>query len=105
MTAYATERALLAFDAIWREVEGDLRRASMMGRPSLNRGRRMVACLDGDGLAIRLGRDSRPFAEALALPGAQLFTPGRSERTFRDWVHLPVAHADRWPEFLAASVI
>ena len=34
--------------------------------------------------------------EALALEGAHLFDPGGNDRPFKQWVVVPVAHAERW---------
>ena len=80
------------------------RRAKMMGRPMLALGSKMFACLEGDRLAFRLGRDTPEFAAALALPGAQLFSPGASNRVFKDWVALPIARADDWERFAVAAL-
>jgi hypothetical protein len=48
-------------------------------------------------LAFRLGAGTDAHAEALALPGAELFDPSGKGRPFKDWVSVPVAHAGRWP--------
>lgn len=99
MGRFATEAAEAAFAALAERFEGELTRGVMMGRRILKRDGRMIACVDGDGLGIRLGAGSGAFTAAMALPGAALFGPGRSAG-FRDWVSLPVALADRWDEFV-----
>ena len=56
-------------------------RAQMMGRPILKVGSTMFAAhVGGDRLAVKLGRDTAAFAEALALPGAAVWSPGDGGR-------------------------
>ncbi len=76
------------------------RRAQMMGRPILKVGSTMFAAhVAGDRLAVKLGRDSAEHAEALALPGATVWSPGDSGRLFHDWVALPPEQEDHWMRF------
>jgi len=75
-------------------------RAQMMGRPILKAGSTMFAAhIGGDRLAVKLGRDSPEHAEALALPGATVWSPGDSGRLFYDWVALPASAEDDWMRF------
>ena len=75
-------------------------RAQMMGRPILKVGSTMFAAHIGDDrLAVKLGRDSAEHAEALALPGATVWSPGDSGRLFYDWVALPASAEDDWMRF------
>ena len=75
-------------------------RAQMMGRPILKVGSTMFAAhVGGDRLALKLGRDTDTFAEALALPGATVWSPGDSGRVFKDWVALPPTLEDEWMRF------
>ena len=75
-------------------------RAQMMGRPILKVGSTMFAAhVGGDRLAVKLGRDTASFAEALALPGAAVWSPGDSGRLFHDWVALPSSLEDEWMRF------
>ena len=75
-------------------------RAQMMGRPILKVGSTMFAAhVGGDRLAVKLGRDSAEHAEALALPGATVWSPGDSGRLFYDWVALPASAEDEWMRF------
>ncbi|WP_421735018.1 hypothetical protein [Cellulomonas sp.] len=75
-------------------------RAQMMGRPILKVGSTMFAAhIGGDRLAVKLGRDSAEHAEALALPGAAVWSPGDSGRLFYDWVALPASAEDHWMRF------
>ncbi|MFN8514369.1 MAG: hypothetical protein U0841_17630 [Chloroflexia bacterium] len=43
-------------------------------------------------------------AEALALYGATLFDPSGKGRPMREWVVVPVAHADRWEGFAESAL-
>ena len=75
-------------------------RAQMMGRPILKVGSTMFAAhVGGDRLAVKLGRDTAAFAEALTLPGATVWSPGDSGRLFHDWVALPPSLEDEWMRF------
>jgi hypothetical protein len=75
-------------------------RAQMMGRPILKVGSTMFAAhVGGDRLAVKLGRDSPSFQEAMALPGAAVWSPGDSGRLFYDWVALPASAEDDWMRF------
>lgn len=97
--------ALAAFEEVLAELApAGARRAQMMGRPMLALDRRMFACLEGDRLGVRLGAGTAEHAAALALPGADLFSPGARGRSFRGWVEVPVEHADRWPDLVAAAL-
>jgi len=75
-------------------------RAQMMGRPILKVGSTMFAGhVGGDRLVVKLGRDSAEHAEALALPGATVWSPGDSGRLFYDWVALPASAEDEWMRY------
>lgn len=93
-----------AFDDVARNYEGILRRGQMMGRPVLYLDRRMVACLDGGFLGIRLGRDHPEFARALEMPGAGIFSPGDKGRQFKDWVGIPADQSGSWERYIAVAI-
>ncbi|MFT4122588.1 MAG: hypothetical protein QM635_02025 [Microbacteriaceae bacterium] len=103
MGRFETEAASAAFDAVAAHFAGRLDVGMMMGRRTLRDGGRMIACLDADGLGIRLGRGTPVIEQALAVPGATLFAPGRSA-PFRDWASLPTAQRDRWAEFVERAL-
>jgi hypothetical protein len=75
----------------------DVERAMMMGMPSLKRNGKLVAGLWKETMAFKLPDDAER-EQALALQGAALFDPGERGRPFKEWVAVPAAHADRWPE-------
>ena len=76
----------------------------MMGHPMLKVGSSMFAAFTGDEhLAVKLGRSSAEHAEALALPGAAVWSPGGSGRLFYDWVSLPPELEDHWMRFAEAA--
>ena len=88
------------FDEIVDDVlarHGDVERTQMMGMPSLKRNGKLVAGLWKETMAFKLP-DAAEREEALALDGAALFDPGERGRPFKEWVAVPSAHADRWPE-------
>ncbi|UDY34684.1 hypothetical protein [Dermatobacter hominis] len=97
-----------AFDRL-AETFGDvLTRGQMMGRPCLfladGGRRRMLACLDAEVLGVRLGRTTDAFADALALPGASVFSPGSGRKQFKDWVGLPAVASERWEPLVAQAL-
>ena len=76
----------------------------MMGRPMLKVGSTMFAAhAGGEHLAVKLGRDTAEHAEALALPGAAVWSPGGSGRLFYDWVSLPPEQEDHWMRFAESA--
>lgn len=103
MTATEAEESFA--DLVDDLVPSGARRSQMMGRPMLAIDGRMFACLDGDVLGIRLGAGTDEHRQALEVPGAALFSPGDKGRTFRDWVAIPSASADRWEEFAVAAMV
>ncbi len=98
-SAEAEQQFADLLDALAPEVQ----RKQMMGRPTLMAGRTMVACLNGDVLGIRLGRDTKVFADALEVDGAAVFQPG-PRHEFKDWVQIPVASGDAWLPFTVAAI-
>ena len=57
-----------------------------------------------DAMVFKL-EDPAAHAEALALDGAHLLDPGGSGRPFKEWVVVPPALAERWPDLAAAALI
>jgi hypothetical protein len=83
----------------------DLERAQMMGYPSLKRNGRLVACFSAgeDAMVFKL-ENPAARAEALGLEGAHLFDPGGRGSAFKQWVVVPPALAERWPELAATAL-
>ena len=80
-------------------------RSEMLGRPVLAIESRMFACLDNTDLAVRLGRWTAESEAALDVPGASIFSPGNSARTFNDWVSLPLDSAAVWQRFAMDALV
>ncbi|SCZ64715.1 hypothetical protein SAMN02799638_03942 [Arthrobacter sp. UNCCL28] len=76
----------------------------MFGATSLMLNKKALACLNGDKVVFKLGRDTAEHARALSLPGAVLFDPSRMGRPFKDWVELPFAEHEDWPAFAEAAL-
>ncbi|MFD1713700.1 hypothetical protein ACFSBZ_04375 [Amnibacterium flavum] len=98
----------MSADEVFDELAADLvergaRQGRMMGRPMLSTGGRMFACLNAGALGLKLGESSREHAEALAIPGAGLFSPAKG-RIFRDWVSLPLTASDDWERFAVIAM-
>jgi hypothetical protein len=77
---------------------------SIFGKRGLKAHSKAFACLKGDLLAFRLGAGTPAHSEALALPGAELFDPSGKHRPFKDWVAVPLAHADQWPHYAQTAL-
>ena len=67
-------------------------------------GGKSIGCLKGEVLAFKLGADTPELAEALTLPGAELFDPSAHDRPFKDWVAVPVSEAAHAQRLLTAAV-
>ena len=69
--------------------------AQMMGMPCVKARGKMVAGFTRGAMVFKL-TDPEQHATALALEGAHLFDPGGQGKPFKQWVVVPVAHADKW---------
>ena len=96
--------AVAQFTKIAETLDGEVTRRQMMGCPILMREGKMVACLDNDVFAVKLGRSREEHAEALGIPGAALWSPKESHRQFSDWVGLPVSQRDVWLEWTRTAI-
>jgi hypothetical protein len=96
-------------DTLFDEIAADLAprgatAGAMFGKRALKAHGRAFACLKGDLLAFRLGDGTGAHAEALAMPGAELFDPSGKHRAFKDWVAIPASHAETWPHYAQAAL-
>ena len=92
------------FARIAESLDGEVSRRQMMGCPILMREGKMVACLDKDVFAVKLGRTREEHAEALGIPGAALWSPKESHRQFSDWVGIPVSQSDVWLDWTRTAI-
>ncbi|GAA3085123.1 hypothetical protein JOF29_002974 [Kribbella aluminosa] len=96
-------------DVLFDDIAADLASrgataGAMFGKRALKARGKAFACLKGDSLAFRLGDGTPVHAEALTLPGAELFDPSGKHRPFKDWVAIPHTHADQWPHFAETAL-
>ena len=75
---------------------GDVALGKMFGMPCVKRNGKAVAGYYRGDMVFKLP-DEAARERALALDGAQLFDP-MGGRPMKEWVQVPAAHADRWPE-------
>lgn len=92
------------FDRIVETLGPEVERKRMMGSAVLMREGKMVACLNGDLLAVKLGRDRPEHTEALAVPGAAIWSPQPSRTGFTDWVGMPVAASGVWLDWVRTAI-
>jgi hypothetical protein len=94
-----------AFDRLAEELgPAGVSTAPVFGKPSLKHGSKAFACLFGEAVAFKLMAGTTEHQAALALPGAALFDPSGGRRPMKDWVCVPVAHAERWPQLAEAAL-
>jgi hypothetical protein len=71
----------------------------MFGKRGVAADGKVVAVLLGDTMAFRLGEETPAHAEALGLPGAELWDPSTQGHPFKDWVRVPYDSEDHWGHF------
>jgi hypothetical protein len=78
-------------------------RAKVFGMPSLKaRGKAIGGFYNGD-MVFKL-TDEASRSAALALEGAHSFDP-MGGRPMKEWVQVPVAHADKWPRLAEKAAV
>jgi hypothetical protein len=76
----------------------------MFGARSLMLSNKALACLNGDKVVFKLGRDTAEHRRAMALPDAVLFDPSGMNRPFKDWVEVPFTSHPEWPALAEAAL-
>jgi hypothetical protein len=76
----------------------DVQATKMMGMPSMKRAGKLVAGFvpDENAMVFKLP-DATAREEALKLKGAHLFEPMQG-RQMKEWVVVPNAHQQKWPQ-------
>jgi hypothetical protein len=76
----------------------------MFGMPCLKRanGKVVAGFWKDGGVTVKLV-DEAARAEALALPGVDLFDPGMG-RQMKEWVLVPAAQASEWPRLVEQAL-
>ncbi len=97
--------ALSAFEGLGEDLApAGVVMGQMFGATSLMLNKKALACLNGDKVVFKLGRDTAEHARALALPGAVPFDPSSLNRPYKDWVELPFDSHEQWPAFAEAAL-
>ncbi|MFE4194267.1 hypothetical protein ACFRJ9_00225 [Paenarthrobacter sp. NPDC056912] len=97
--------AVSAFEGLGADLaQAGVVQGKMFGASSLMLEKKAIACLNGDRVVFKLGRDTDHHARALALPGAVLFDPSGMKRPFKDWVEVPLESAAEWPALAEAAL-
>ena len=82
----------------------DVAPGKMFGMPCLKRanGKVVAGFWKDGGITVKLV-DETARADALALPGADLFDPGMG-RKMREWVHVPATQAGEWERLVERAL-
>ena len=97
--------AVEAFEGVAADLAGaGVVLGQTFGALALMVNRKAVACLNGDEMAFKLGRDSPEHAQALLLPDARLFDPSGMGRPFKDWVEVPAGSSAHWSALAEAAL-
>lgn len=75
--------------------------SQMFGKPCFKIGGKAFVAFFQDAMVFKLTADDH--ANALALDGAILFDPSGKGRAMREWVQVPHAHKDLWPQLAVAA--
>lgn len=81
----------------------DVRLGQMMGMPAIKAGGKMIGGFFEGEMVFKLP-DAGVREKTLALEGAKLFDPSGKGRPMKEWVQVPTAHADDWPELAAHAL-
>ncbi|WP_196811012.1 hypothetical protein [Arthrobacter sp. 35W] len=103
-SAPSSPAAVAAFESVAADLASTgVVAGKMFGARALLLDKKALACLNGEHMAFKLGRDSPRHAAALAVPGAELFDPSGMGRPFKDWVDVPLsetaAAGSSWEDF------
>ncbi|MEM6264886.1 MAG: hypothetical protein AAGI38_20410 [Bacteroidota bacterium] len=82
------------FDQIGQDLSGN-KRSSILGVPCFKIGRKPFLLFVKDQIVCKLYGEVNE--EALQLPGASFFSPMENAKPMKNWVQIPVEHADTWP--------
>lgn len=97
--------AQAAFEAVVADLAGaGAVRGNTFGAPAVMLNKKAIACLHGDAMAFKLGRDSADLAEALTFDGAAPFDPSGLGRPFKDWARVPVGSSAEWARLAEAAL-
>lgn len=81
----------------------DVSLGQMMGMPCIKNGSKMIGGFSRGAMVFKL-TDATVREQALALGGSHLFDPSGEGHPFREWVVVPEAHAERWPELAEHAI-
>ena len=85
----------------------DVALGQMMGMPAIKRGGKMIGgfARSEGAMVFKLSEEAARMA-ALQLEGAHLFDPSGGRRApMKEWVVVPAAHADRWPDLAQQALV
>lgn len=86
---------------IGRSLQGS-EQSQMFGKPCFKvNGKAFMSFFQGE-IVFKLNGEMHK--EALSLDGTRLFDPSGKGRPMKEWVQVPVAYSDRWPDFAAAAI-
>lgn len=78
---------------------------NLFGAESLKFDGKAIACLSGDAMAFKLGREAPQHTQALSVEGAALFDPSGMGRPFKDWVRVPASALSHWEGLVRSALL
>lgn len=75
--------------------------SQMFGKPCFKIDGKAFVCFFQECMVFKL--TGTEHKEALALKGAVLFDPSAKGRAMKEWVQVPAAHKNKWPELAKAA--
>lgn len=81
----------------------DAAESQMFGKPCFKINGKAFVSLFQNEMVFKLHGGSH--AKALGLEGAQLFDPSGKQRPMKEWVQVPYAHKESWPDLAAEAAV
>ena len=78
--------------------------SQMMGMPCVKAGGKMVIGYERSGEMVFKLPDPDEHDKALGLDGAKLFDPSGRGKPFKEWVQVPAAHDNKWPDLADTAI-
>lgn len=76
-------------------------KSQLFGKPCYKIGGKAFICFFENEMVFKLSGEVH--SEALSLDDSKLFDPSHKGRPMKEWVQVPIAYKEKWPEFAEAA--